>query len=229
MKYPRVLRVADLLRIDEHDVARFLGQLPRGVSVVHQALPAGVLVTLEDRRPFWDRRPRRIALRALQKVMDRLRDVEQEWVVAAAIRRDRPDGPHRPGSPNGSRVLVAERDHPAELAGLWEFPGGKVEKGESPASALVRECREELGVRVRVGRELDREQLSDRRILMLLEASLEEDLQTDLQTDRETDRAAGQVPRPLEHRRLRWIGFEELDELSWLGANRRFAADVTRR
>ena len=46
------------------------------------------------------------------------------------------------------RVLVAQRPPGKEHAGLWEFPGGKVEPGESPEAALVRELREELGVTV---------------------------------------------------------------------------------
>jgi 8-oxo-dGTP diphosphatase len=46
------------------------------------------------------------------------------------------------------RVLIAQRPPDKEHAGLWEFPGGKVEPGESPEAALVRELREELGVTV---------------------------------------------------------------------------------
>ena len=46
------------------------------------------------------------------------------------------------------RVLIAQRPAGKEHAGLWEFPGGKVEPGESPEAALVRELREELGVTV---------------------------------------------------------------------------------
>jgi 8-oxo-dGTP diphosphatase len=44
------------------------------------------------------------------------------------------------------RVLLAERPAGKALAGLWEFPGGKVEPGETPEAALIRELREELGI-----------------------------------------------------------------------------------
>jgi 8-oxo-dGTP diphosphatase len=53
-----------------------------------------------------------------------------------------------------SLLLVARRSAPEALAGLWEFPGGKVEPGEEPEAALVRELSEELGVTVRLGSEL---------------------------------------------------------------------------
>ena len=49
------------------------------------------------------------------------------------------------------RVLLARRAEGSELAGLWEFPGGKVEPGESPEAALARELEEELGIDVDVG------------------------------------------------------------------------------
>lgn len=44
------------------------------------------------------------------------------------------------------RVLLAQRPPGKSLAGLWEFPGGKVEQGESPEGALIRELHEELGI-----------------------------------------------------------------------------------
>jgi 8-oxo-dGTP diphosphatase len=58
-------------------------------------------------------------------------------VVAAALID--PDG----------RVLIAQRPEGKALAGLWEFPGGKVEPGERPEAALIRELREELGIDVK--------------------------------------------------------------------------------
>lgn len=56
-------------------------------------------------------------------------------LVAAALLID-PDG----------RVLLAQRPAGKSLAGLWEFPGGKVEPGETPETALIRELHEELGI-----------------------------------------------------------------------------------
>jgi 8-oxo-dGTP diphosphatase len=46
------------------------------------------------------------------------------------------------------RVLIAQRPHGKEMAGLWEFPGGKVEAGERPEETLIRELHEELGIAV---------------------------------------------------------------------------------
>ena len=47
------------------------------------------------------------------------------------------------------RVLIAQRPEGKGMAGLWEFPGGKIEVGESPEDALVRELAEELGITVK--------------------------------------------------------------------------------
>ena len=58
-------------------------------------------------------------------------------LVAAAVLLD-----------EAGRVLIAQRPHGKSLAGLWEFPGGKIETGERPEAALVRELYEELGISV---------------------------------------------------------------------------------
>jgi 8-oxo-dGTP diphosphatase len=60
-------------------------------------------------------------------------------VLVAAVALIDPDG----------RVLVAKRPAGKQMAGLWEFPGGKVEAGERPETALIRELNEELGIAVR--------------------------------------------------------------------------------
>ena len=48
------------------------------------------------------------------------------------------------------RVLLAQRPQGKSLAGLWEFPGGKVEAGETPEEALIRELEEEIGIHTKV-------------------------------------------------------------------------------
>lgn len=51
----------------------------------------------------------------------------------------------------GDQVLVGQRPENHSLAGLWEFPGGKIESGETPEIALARELSEELGIEAEVG------------------------------------------------------------------------------
>ncbi|MCB9597513.1 MAG: (deoxy)nucleoside triphosphate pyrophosphohydrolase [Sandaracinaceae bacterium] len=66
-------------------------------------------------------------------------------VVAAAVIRERPGAP----------VLLTRRPEGGHLAGFWEFPGGKVEEGEDPEHAVVRECREEIALELAVEDILD--------------------------------------------------------------------------
>jgi 8-oxo-dGTP diphosphatase len=103
------------------------------------------------------------------------------------------------------RLLACERSGPPEMAGRWEFPGGKVEPGETDAAALIRECREELGVAVRVGEQVGRDIsiANGRAILRVYTAWL-------------TDDAA---PQPIEHSALRWLAPDELDDVPWLPAD----------
>ncbi|CAN5379493.1 hypothetical protein BH10ACT8_BH10ACT8_20790 [soil metagenome] len=201
MSYPRILRVSELIRTTDPQARKALGTLPGRLTVAMAELPAGVLVTVELRRPWWDRRPRRAALAGLQRVLDRVRADEHVMVVGVALIR------------NG-RVLSAQRNHPPELAGRWEFPGGKVEKGESLQRALVRECKEELDVAVVVGDEIGRRRLDAGATLVLFAATLADPLAE---------------PAALEHQELRWLARSQVLSVDWLPANREFTDDVMHR
>jgi 8-oxo-dGTP diphosphatase len=103
------------------------------------------------------------------------------------------------------RVLACERSDPPEVAGRWEFPGGKVEHGESEVDALIRECDEELGVLVEVGDRVggDVRLAHGRAILRVYAARL----------------VGPGEPQPLEHSELRWLGADDLDSVVWLPAD----------
>ena len=108
-------------------------------------------------------------------------------VVGAAIRHE-------------GRVLAARRtgDHPG-----WEFPGGKVEPGESAEAALVREIAEELGCTVEVTGWLPGQ--CEVRPGLVLRVALA--------------RLVSGEPAPTEHDMLRWLRADQLDEVAWLPAD----------
>jgi 8-oxo-dGTP diphosphatase len=119
-------------------------------------------------------------------------------VVAAALLDDL-------AAPNV--MLAARRRKPEHLRGRWEFPGGKVDPGETPVEALHRELQEELGVVVRLGEELPGPddgawRISPRHLLRLWLAVVEDG-----------------EPTPIEHSELRWLGPGEWLEVDWLDAD----------
>lgn len=111
---------------------------------------------------------------------------------------------------SGGAVLVAQRKRPAELAGLWELPGGKVCPGESDPDALVRELREELGVEVSVAERLGADVA----------------LRTGMTLRAYVVSLVDGSPHPHEHRALRWVRAGELDSLAWVPADRAWLTDL---
>ena len=99
------------------------------------------------------------------------------------------------------RLFTARRTAPPALAGLWEFPGGKVEPGEDERIALARECREELGWTVEVGPRLGPDiPLSGGAIFRAYQCWL----------------SAVVAPRLVDHDEARWLGPDELFDVPWI-------------
>lgn len=113
-------------------------------------------------------------------------------VVGAAIVRD-------------GLVLAARRGPGRQLTGMWEFPGGKVEHGESPAVALAREIREELGVEIHVGSHIDTTVHEYSFATVTLETFI-------------ATITSGE-PIASEHSELRWCTASDLGELEWAPAD----------
>ena len=116
---------------------------------------------------------------------------------------------------SGSRVLVAQRVRPPELAGRWELPGGKVAPGETERDALARELAEELGLQpgdVAVGDRLGGD--------IPLNATMT------LRAYRV--RLLRGEPHPRDHRALRWVTAAELHEVDWVPADRGWLPDLSR-
>lgn len=103
------------------------------------------------------------------------------------------------------RVLACARSEPPEFAGRWEFPGGKVEPGESDVEALIRECAEELEIDVTVGDRVgaDVPLAHGWAVLRVYAAEI----------------VNGGVPKLVEHADMRWLAPDELDSVDWLPAD----------
>jgi 8-oxo-dGTP diphosphatase len=114
---------------------------------------------------------------------------------------------------SGSRVLVAQRVRPPELAGRWELPGGKVAPGETEPDALARELAEELGLRagdVAVGERLGADiPLNDTTTLRAYRVRL----------------IRGE-PHPRDHQALRWVTAAELHDVDWVPADRAWLSEL---
>ena len=99
------------------------------------------------------------------------------------------------------RVLLTQRKSGTHLAGAWEFPGGKVEAGEDPREALVRELREELGIETAAGEVVEvtfhRYEEAQKAVLLLFF---------------EANRTAGSpAPRVVDVAAFKWAGRADLD------------------
>ncbi|TDC62213.1 (deoxy)nucleoside triphosphate pyrophosphohydrolase, partial [Actinomadura sp. GC306] len=102
------------------------------------------------------------------------------------------------------RLLAAQRAEPPHMAGGWELPGGKVDPGESDEDALIRECHEELGIKIRLQDRIGGDwPLGARTVLRVWTANIIEG-----------------APKPLEHLALRWLAPTELYEVDWLPGDR---------
>ena len=114
-------------------------------------------------------------------------------VVAAVIHNDQ------------NEILCALRSSVMALPNLWEFPGGKIEEGESHEIALVREIQEELGVHIKVGDKVE-------------DTYYEYDTFTIQLTSYLARITAGDL-KASEHAELRWLTINDLDELNWAPAD----------
>lgn len=113
-------------------------------------------------------------------------------VVAAIIR-------------NGDKILATQRGY-GEHKGGWEFPGGKIEEGETPQEALVREIREELEADINVGDHL---------------VTVEHDY-PDFHLSMQcywAELIEGTHLKLLEHEAAKWLSIDELDTVAWLPAD----------
>ena len=106
---------------------------------------------------------------------------------------------------DAGRLLACKRPEGKHLGGKWEFPGGKVEPGEDPATALVRELEEELGIQVQTGAELTPVVWDYGRGPIRLHPFL--------------CRIQSGTPHPHEHSDIRWCEVDELGELDWAEAD----------
>ena len=106
---------------------------------------------------------------------------------------------------NKERIFACQRGY-GEWKDWWEFPGGKIESGESPEEALQREIREELSIEISIDRHLTTVDYDYPDFHLTMHSYLCH-LKDDIQ------------PHLLEHEAARWLGKGELEEVKWLPAD----------
>lgn len=116
--------------------------------------------------------------------------MKELYVVAAIIKKD-------------NKILATQRGY-GEFEGLWEFPGGKIEEGETKEEALVREIKEELNADIIVEKfalDLEWQYPNFYLYMSCFECVLESDIEL------------------LEHMGARWLSLDELDSVEWIQAD----------
>ena len=116
--------------------------------------------------------------------------MKELFVVAAIIKKD-------------NKILATQRGY-GEFEGLWEFPGGKIENGETKEEALVREIKEELNADIIVEKfalDLEWQYPNFYLYMSCFECVLESDIEL------------------LEHMGARWLSLDELDTVEWIQAD----------
>ena len=120
-------------------------------------------------------------------------------VVAALIFRDAPENSSQ------KQVLATQRGY-GEFAGGWEFPGGKIEAGELPENALIREIQEELNAKILVKNFVHTIEYDYRNFHLSMECS-------------ECELSENQEITLLEHQNAKWLDKKNLYSVDWLPAD----------
>ena len=116
--------------------------------------------------------------------------MKELFVVAAIIKKD-------------NKILATQRGY-GEFEGLWEFPGGKIEEGETKEEALIREIKEELNADIIVEKfalDLEWQYPNFYLYMSCFECVLESDIEL------------------IEHMGARWLSLDELDSVEWIEAD----------
>jgi 8-oxo-dGTP diphosphatase len=104
-----------------------------------------------------------------------------------------------------NEVLCALRSPTMTLPNYWEFPGGKINKGEEPQAALVREIKEELGCAITVDEKVEEIEYEYETIIVHLTTYKAQILEG--------------MPKALEHTELKWVSVKDLNNLNWAPAD----------
>lgn len=102
---------------------------------------------------------------------------------------------------DGQTVLAAKRSEQMSLPGMWEFPGGKIEPGETPEQALARELQEELQCTAEIGEHVETTVHEYEKVIVSLACYYA--------------RLTQGTPQLTEHSEIRWVPVAELRDLDW--------------